>query len=293
MADSVKDAADKVGIYGHTKPDVDCTTAMWIVARFLLDRWFPGKAPYYQFVGHAQLKKVADDPDFPIIVDGGQVYDPESYRFDTHGSGRLKTECAASLVARELDEQDQKDIKPLVESVRLHDIGSRPPFPTPLPQFYRLLPENGPLQKTLLWHGILDKWYGHQVVEPKHIENAVTFTKVYGSVAVVPHNCPRNTSIHLFRKGYQYVIYTMDTGMGVLAKDRLPYRFSQRVLELLEQRGRSSEFLEWYFKPDGKMACRGSSKGPVEGESCLEPLDIVEVIQDLEKDSQRLPLVAS
>jgi len=284
-------AVDAVGVYGHKDPDLDCLTAMWLFDRFLLKERFPERESNLQFVGHAQLIKIAEDHEcFPVIVDGGKIYDPEHYRFDTHGDVRLKKECAASLVAREINEKDRQDLTPLVESVRAFDTGVPPPFPTLLPHFFSLLRgTHGPIMLAQIWFGVLDKWYGQAVLAPIQIEDALTFTKIFGSVVVTPHNAPRNISTKLFQKGYTYIVYETDYGTGVVARERLPFRFAQRVVERLEELNRASEFETWFFHPSGRMACRGSSKSPVVAPSALSTADLVAIAHGLDPKSLDVP----
>jgi len=297
VEENINHAVDAIGVYGHTDPDLDCLTAMWIVERFLLKKWYHAdQRASFQFVSHHQLSKLANDlsGSFPIVVDGGKVYDPEHRRFDTHGDVRLKHECATSLVARELDEADAKALAPMVESVRMHDTGDGRAYPTLLPGFFRLLHGgHGTVSLTAIWHGVLSKWYGLNVIEPQNVNDALEFTKVYGAVVVTPFNAPRSIASRLFNKGYKFVVYSTAFGVGVVASLRLPFRFAQRLLEKLEEKGRTAEFSTWFFHPTGRMACRGSSKAPVASDSVLSTDDLVGLIHELEADAIRLPLVSS
>ena len=281
-----------IGVYGHTNPDLDCATAMWIVEKFLLAKWFPGTRASWQFAPHQNLTKIANDPDYPIIVDGGAIYDPKTLRFDTHGSVTLSKECATSLIAKELDKKDQHDIRLLVESVRQYDTGESAPYPTPLPYVFKILHGtiHDDLRLTQFWHDMLDTWYNQAVLQRQYVIDAIANTLVYGRIAVTPHNAPRAVGHELFEKGYDYVVYQTSQGVGVQANKRVPFGFAQAVLKKLEEKNSSGQFAEWFFHPTGRMACRGSSKAQVDTDSVLLPADLVEIIQGLAgAEVMRLP----
>jgi len=110
----------------------------------------------------------------------------------------------------------------------------------------------------------------------------IKIKSVYGTKYAVAEST--NTSINqiLFEKGADIIIYKDGNNIGYLrnAETQEP-NLNLLKLDLsakLKSKNKSEEFKEWFFHPNGFIACRGSRKHPAKTPSVLSLKDLEEIL---------------
>jgi len=263
-------------IFTHQYPDLDAVACVWFCLRFFNEQPVVFKPAFWDGVG-------AGDKDWVVDMDCG-------YKGERDADGVVHA-CFTGLVERYATAEDKKALAGMTHYIDLQDsqgdvyraLGIKNKnsievlSQTDLLAIFRALQtvaDNDAflLQQCLpLFDALLAQGRNRQQAQQEASDS-----EWVGEVAIKRNAKSFNTMDVLFSQGAKAVVYRDGFNIGVVRAQNVSMRMDAESIKQLVA-GEAG----WFFHPAGFMCCRGGRKAPMTEGSCISPLQLATVVNDL------------